>query len=222
MFQIVNVQIGLRLSQLRFRSVLVIPLLFATTAFAQRITTINNKGTKHISGNIVTEAATAPTTPTPIEGDIWINSTTNTTKFWGGDSWEPIAAARAFALIDNDGDTRITVEENADEDVIRFYLGDDPGVTAAEYFRMRGPRLEVVNSGNSVFVGEGAGANDDLSINQNVFIGYQTGRANITGNQNVATGYQTLNSNTTGAGNTSMGYNSLSTNVAGNNGVAIG
>ena len=219
MFRTVNVQLGSVIPQLSLKSALLISLLFVSTAFAQRVTTINNKGTIQLAGNIVTEAVTAPTTPTPVQGDIWIDSTTNTTKFWDGDSWEPIAAARAFALIDNDGDTRITVEENTDEDVIRFYLGDDSGVTAAEYFRMTGPRLEVFNSGNSVFVGEGAGESDDLADSNVTAVGYRA-LQNNSGTLSNGIGYTVLQNNS-GNNSNGVGYAALENN-SGNSSNGVG
>ncbi|MCD4744709.1 MAG: hypothetical protein K8R58_00240 [Bacteroidales bacterium] len=44
-------------------------------------------------------------------------------------------------------------------------------------------------TGKSVFVGERAGENDDLSDNRNVFIGYYSGIDNTTGERNNASGY---------------------------------
>ena len=109
-----------------------IMVFFSTTAFAQRVTNIDKKGTERTTGNIVTESATAPTVPTPIQGDIWVDTTTNTTKFWDGNSWEPIQASSAFALIDTDGDTQILVEETADDDTIRFdTAGTERAVTSS-------------------------------------------------------------------------------------------
>ena len=42
-------------------------------------------------------------------------------------------------------------------------------------------QIETLNTGNSVFIGEGAGANDDLSDNKNVFVGKDAGASNTTG-----------------------------------------
>ena len=50
--------------------------------------------------------------------------------------------------------------------------------------------IETYNTGQSVFIGQGAGANDNLANNANVFVGYQSGNANISGGNNTATGYQ--------------------------------
>ena len=70
-------------------------------------------------------------------------------------------------------------------------------------------------TGNSVFFGQGAGANDDLIDNKNVFIGYETGHSNTTGFQNTASGYRALYSNTTGRHNTTYGYEALYSNLSG-------
>jgi hypothetical protein len=63
-------------------------------------------------------------------------------------------------------------------------------------------KISLNDGGNSVFVGEDAGLNDDASANQNVGVGYQALRANTTGSGNTANGYTALSSNTTGVGNT--------------------
>ncbi|MCD4745548.1 MAG: hypothetical protein K8R58_04560, partial [Bacteroidales bacterium] len=70
-------------------------------------------------------------------------------------------------------------------------------------------------TGKSVFVGESAGENDDLSDNRNVFIGYYAGIDNTTGEKNTASGYASLRFNTTGYENTASGYASLYRNTEG-------
>jgi len=82
--------------------------------------------------------------------------------------------------------------------------------------------IEQINLGNSVFIGEGAGANDDLSDNRNVFIGTNTGQSNVTGSNNVAVGGQALQNNTTGWGNSSSGIASLFSNTTGAGNTAVG
>jgi len=93
-------------------------------------------------------------------------------------------------------------------------------------------------TGQSVFVGEGAGANDDLSGNWNVFVGHQAGNANTSGFFNTASGYRALFSNTTGNnnsasgafaldnntgdGNTASGYQALRLNTTGDGNTASG
>ena len=61
---------------------LVLVMLFSSVAMAQRVNGINGKGTKFATGNVVTESAAAPMIPTPITGDIWFDTSTNTTKIW--------------------------------------------------------------------------------------------------------------------------------------------
>jgi len=59
---------------------LIVALLFSVTAFGQRVTTIDKKGTIITTGNIVTESATEPTNPR--EGDVWFDTTSNISKIY--------------------------------------------------------------------------------------------------------------------------------------------
>ncbi|MBE7442681.1 MAG: hypothetical protein HS119_09540 [Flavobacteriales bacterium] len=83
-------------------------------------------------------------------------------------------------------------------------------------------QLEIFNTGLSVFIGEAAGANDDLTNNSNTFIGYYSGTSNTTGSGNNALGYQSLQSNSTGIYNTALGNQALNTNISGSHNIAIG
>lgn len=117
---------------------------------------------------------------------------------------------------DLDNDTKIQVEESPDEDIIRFDLG------GTEHFKMKTGRLEVLNTGKSVFLGMEAGENDDLTDNKNTFVGYAAGKSNTTGELNVAVGSNSLQSITTGSANTSIGSNSNTLNTTGSFNVSIG
>ena len=138
-----------------------------------------------------------------------------------------------LGLNDADGDTKIQVEESTDDDMIRFDM------KGKEYFRMAKGRLEVVNTGRSVFLGQGAGASDDLSDNDNVAvgqsaltsntngfnnmaIGFNALRSNTTGGRNVASGSRALYSNTSGYDNMASGYEALYGNKTGDNNIAVG
>ncbi len=70
---------------------------------------------------------------------------------------------------------------------------------------MHDGRLEFLNSGNSVFIGEGAGLFDDQSFNSNVGIGHDALGDNVTGASNVAIGANALAVNTSGNGNVAIG-----------------
>ena len=119
-------------------------------------------------------------------------------------------------ITDADNDTKIQVEKNNDEDVIRFDLG------GTEYFRMDEWRMEPVNPAKSVFIGDEAGLNDDLSDKKNVFIGYQAARDNISGSSNVGVGYQAIWKNKTGFGNVALGRSALEDAVSADFNVGIG
>ena len=69
-------------------------------------------------------------------------------------------------------------------------------------------QLEFLNSGSSVFIGEGAGANDDLSTNNNTFVGTNSGAANTTGSSNNFFGATSGQSNITGSSNSFFGFRS--------------
>jgi type IV secretory pathway TrbF-like protein len=104
--------------------------------------------------------------------------------------------------------------------------------------RIDAGKIDFRNTGESVFIGENAGANDDLTDNRNVFVGYQAGQQNTTGANNVGIGYQALRSNTatgntavgrlagfaltSGANNSILGEGSLASNTTGSGNVAIG
>ena len=91
-----------------------------------------------------------------------------------------------------------------------------------------GAALEVkghiwqTGTGSSIFVGEDAGAADDYTKNYNVFVGYNTGKANTSGDYNTALGAFSFLSNTSGDYNTATGTSSLKDNTSGQYNVAIG
>jgi hypothetical protein len=132
-------------------------------------------------------------------------------------SWQDVTGmSGGSTLADTDGNTLVQVEETPDDDIIRFDMG------GTEYFRMQEGRLATLNTGHSVFVGESAGVNDDLTFNNNVFIGYLSGNQNTTGAFNAALGSQTLYFNEDGSSNTAMGAVALINNISGNSNVAVG
>ena len=153
----------------------------------------------------------------PARGLLIYNTSTNSFWFYNNTTWiEIISSTSTDDIQDADGDTRIQVEEGADDDIIRF---DMRGI---EYFRMEDGRLEVLNTGNSVFMGQNAGNADDLTENQNVFIGNNSGRNNTGGSRNVGVGYRSMNDNTTGNDNVAIGEDALRLNKTGNFNLALG
>ena len=76
--------------------------------------------------------------------------------------------------------------------------------------------------GNSVFLGDGAGANDDGTTNYNTAVGRSAMKNNTIGVHNTSTGYISLAFNTEGNYNTANGVTALYENTTGNANTAIG
>ena len=61
---------------------------------------------------------------------------------------------------------------------------------STEYFVMERGRIHVKNTGRSIFLGDSAGVNDNLSNNNSIFIGHKAGKSNFNGGGNTALGFQ--------------------------------
>ncbi|MBN2542564.1 hypothetical protein JXI42_06825 [bacterium] len=70
-------------------------------------------------------------------------------------------------------------------------------------------QIETFNTGNSVFIGAGAGVNDNLDNNCNVAIGDSALFSNTVGDSNIAIGNAAMFSNTTASRNIAIGPKSL-------------
>jgi trimeric autotransporter adhesin len=76
--------------------------------------------------------------------------------------------------------------------------------------------------GSSVFLGQGAGINDDGSNRRNVAVGHGALESTTAGYHNTANGYKALPVNTVGAWNSAFGYQALLSNTTGVNNTAMG
>jgi len=83
-------------------------------------------------------------------------------------------------------------------------------------------KIALNDGGNNVFIGTGAGLNDNATDNKNVGIGYQALYNNTTGFSNIANGYHALYSNSSGYGNVASGYLALYNNTGGVHNIASG
>jgi len=100
-----------------------------------------------------------------------------------------------------------------------YSAGDSVGIgtaTPVAELDVQG-RIAQTGTGKSVFIGEGAGVNDDLSDNKNVFVGYKAGESNTLGTSNTANGAHALQSNTVGYSNTAYGFRALQNNTGQSN-----
>ncbi len=153
----------------------------------------------------------------PAEGLLIFQTSDKNFYYHNGVTWRKIGAAVAGASVlkDTDEDTRVEVEHTVDDDIIRFYSNN------VEVMRHDGKTLEQLNNGESVFIGELAGANDDLSTNSNTFVGYKAGTNNESGDGNTAVGKLALERSIDGYHNTAIGKQALFDNI-GNNNTAVG
>ncbi len=132
----------------------------------------------------------------------------------GSLQWTYPGTASSFS--DSDADTRIQMEESADEDVIRFDIAGE------ERMFLDGKHLHLDHPGGSVMIGNLAGVNDDGSANQNVMIGNRAGRYNINGSRNVYVGAGTGTISLNASGNTFVGNSAGANSENGSNNTFIG
>ncbi|MCD9015793.1 tail fiber domain-containing protein [Parachryseolinea silvisoli] len=83
-------------------------------------------------------------------------------------------------------------------------------------------QLEQLNTGHSVYLGEGAGVNDDQVVNDNVYIGYQSGFSGVTASQNTSVGWRALYQSQSSSANTAIGTASQYSNINGRYNVSVG
>ena len=128
-------------------------------------------------------------------------------------------------IADADNDTKIQVEESADEDRIRFDLGGSERV-AIERNAGGLTLINLVDNRENVFLGQGAGnltgTTSSSNGNKNSFIGYQAGYLNTLGRENVFNGYRTGYNNTIGRENVFTGSEAGYSNTSGRENVFDG
>lgn len=152
----------------------------------------------------------------PAVGLLVFNSTANSFYYYNGSAWTMLLASSAGMLKDTDSDTKIEVEKNADEDIIRFTLA------GSEKMTLIGNRLEMPKTGTqNLFIGMWAGKANTTGY-LNTALGDSSLRYNTTGYYNTAAGHGSLWQNNTGTRNTAFGMNSLTFNATGNRNCAFG
>lgn len=119
-------------------------------------------------------------------------------------------------LADADGNTKVEVEQTPDENTISLTMN------GTEFFVFDSARIEVLNSGYSVFIGENAGKRDDYSDNFNVAIGAYSLSSSISSYSNTAIGEASMRKNTSGDLNVAVGKSTLYDNISGDYNTAIG
>ncbi|MDP3463804.1 MAG: hypothetical protein Q8S18_13510 [Bacteroidales bacterium] len=139
------------------------------------------------------------------------------------------ASGSGIQLSDADGDTKVQVEETADEDIIRFDVKgneklkiENRGIVLSSttdsltgvIYKGTQPFIHNYswpsNDGGNTFIGVGSGNFTMMSIfsheaSHNTGVGVNSLNSITTGYHNSANGYNSLQSNTSGAGNTANG-----------------
>lgn len=128
----------------------------------------------------------------------------STFYYYTGTIWTPIESF-SNVLADADNDTRVEVESAPDVDEVHIEMGGDL------YFRLVNGKINVQNTGQSVFLGNNAGLLDNGSNNRNVYIGEDAGSSATAANWNVAVGHGALKEQIVGGlnYNTAIGGESL-------------
>jgi hypothetical protein len=174
--------------------------------------------------------------PSPAAGLLVYDNNTLSYWYFNGNRWLPLSISSFIA--DGDGDTRVQVEKNVNENIVRFQLN---GIEALVLQQNPAgvPRLEFVNAFNNTAIGynalSGISGNGTGSENTAVgnsalktssrsgltAVGYESLTNSTNGDSNTAVGWRTLTTSISGLGNTAMGYGALQTSL-GNNNTGIG
>ena len=171
----------------------------------------------------------------PATGLLVFDTTTGGFWFYNATAWQNLSAPST--LQDADGNTKVQVEKNPDEDIIRFDLAGTENLVLRKNAG-GSPRLELHNPLSNTFVGMNAGnatstgsantamGTDALAVNStgesNIAVGRSSLLANIAGSNNVAIGDRTLFANSTGSTNVAMGATTMLANTTGSHNTAIG
>ncbi len=140
--------------------------------------------------------------PMPATGLLVYDTDVNAFYYYNGLLWVNIKGSGK--LEDADMDTKIQVEKNPDEDIIRF------DVAGVEVMRHDGKTLHAYAPGGSLFIGTDAGTNDDGIgdgvENENTFIGVGSGYTNTVGIHNTFVGNSAGGLVNIGSANTLIGH----------------
>ena len=159
----------------------------------------------------------------PATGLLVFDTDSNTFWFYSGMAWSNLSGGGSGVpslIADNDNDTKVQVEKNPNEDIIRFDLGGTESMVLQKN-SSGSPRLELPNAAFNTFIGQGAGAATSMG-NSNTAIGYEALNADTYGYKNTAIGLRALYSNNGGPQNTAIGGEALYNNTTGFINPAVG
>ena len=105
---------------------------------------------------------------------------------------------------------------------LQLATADSDGTNYHHFLGLNGKTIGVFSTGQSVFVGEGAGENDDVSDNRNMAIGNWSLFNNTTGYSNTAIGDSAMYTSLDGTHSIAIGQNALFSSVSDSQNIAIG
>ncbi len=152
------------------------------------------------------------TISSPANGLLVYDLTTESFWFYQNGSWTELRAGNINSLSDDDGDTKITVDNSNNDNIIRFYSKN--GIN--ETFRIDSNKLEPV--GGDLFIGRETGGKGRAFYKGNIAIGNFALSSLLNGygdpgsdviNGNTAVGDYALKENIYGSWNTAIGNSAL-------------
>jgi hypothetical protein len=191
----------------------------ASAASAQLDVSATNKGV------LVPRLTTAQRTAiaSPANGLLVYDSNLAGFWFYNGAAWQGIGSGMVGTpslIADTDGNTKVQVEKNPNEDIIRFDLGGTENMVLRKNAG-GAARLELPNPQNNTFVGTFAGSSNTTGL-FNTASGAGAMQSNATGNFNAAHGMGALSNNTGGEHNSALGAQALQSNTTGFGNTTVG
>ena len=206
-------------------------LLFLQKNLAQVVISTDNSALPHASAMLdvqsVEKGLLVPRMPSldrqnianPALGLLVFDTTTETFWFFDGAAWVDLGNPRLLA--DSDKNTKISVEQNPNDDKIRFNVaGTEYAVLDRNVYG--NATLHLKNSTQSTFIGDCAGILTTPSGLGDCYVGYHVGMAASNGAQNTAVGTEAFSTNTDGAQNVAIGSQAMKNNTGGSNNTAVG
>ncbi len=162
----------------------------------------------------------------PATGLLIFDRTLNNFCFYDGISWVEIPQSTGGPITvieDADGDTRVDVEESADDDEVHVYLNNTKHITFKENSDGTA-NTSYPSSSQNLFIGNLAGASNELAngADKNTFIGYFSGKLNKTGKNNTFVGRNSGAIFQSGQANCFLGMNAGADLPTGNANIFIG
>jgi len=142
--------------------------------------------------------------------------------YWNGTQWVRMVSGTGggfgWNILGNTG-TDASINYVGTSDNIDFTFRTNN----TERMRISGTQLNFLNNGSSIFIGEGAGALDNLTNNYNIIIGYNALSAATNAEYSIGIGRNSLlNFNTSAARALAIGAGSQAGALTGTNNVSIG